>query len=439
MVVAWANDGQIYNKEEITSYGFQLNEQRDISRIGGVLNELTAEGTASAEKEAEEIPLKEVMEEEGAGGRDVYCFVGFLVNDENDTMAVFPKHFRVQDAEQDARTLFGVIAGHAQQHPEIYLGERYGKEFQTNYPFAAFFGIYDYYRKYGIMMEDVYFVKPNAGGRVNWKETIRRAGVYLSGGAVSLFPLYYNQKYYFSNFLTECMIFAIDYTLEKFGTFVGLPKTGQKFPEMDFLGEREAVLENLARMRQQVFRDNLLELIDHLYAFFSGLKEGGAYYFKHYAFSSVWEDMVMDYLKENFREVKGNSPVFDRAGAKHLAFKKVSFYPNLSDSRQYFSPDYYFTEGDTQFIFDAKYYTAMRGMDYKQIAYYLFLCELRDKETDADPKYRKTCSALLLPGEKRESRIHFQMNPRFNKTNAELIIMEEYLDIREVMEFYLGR
>lgn len=34
---------------------------------------------------------------------------------------------------------------------------------KTNYPFAAFFGIYDYFEKYGLYFEEKIHIKPNAG------------------------------------------------------------------------------------------------------------------------------------------------------------------------------------------------------------------------------------------------------------------------------------
>ena len=133
------------------------------------------------------------------------------------------------------------------------------------------------------------------------------------------------------------MIFAIDYTIGKFGCFLGLSPTGHAFPEFDYLGEREYVAERLEQLRGQVFRDDLLALIDHLILFYSQIREGGCYYWKCDTFSSVWEDMVSEYLKEYFCGTEQERPVFDRERALHLPFEKRRFYANQADLEQYVS------------------------------------------------------------------------------------------------------
>ena len=52
--------------------------------------------------------------------------------------------------------------------------------------------------------------------------------------------------------------------------------------------------------------------------------------------------------------------------------------------------------------------------------------------------YSTTHTALILPGKERESKIHFKMDPIFNLTNKEIIITEEYLNIREIIDFYIS-
>lgn len=416
MIIDYTNDGQTFDKDWLIKEGFNLQESRDFRR-----------------KYDRDVRTGE----ETDGCTYVLNFVGFLVNSNNDVFSVFPKNYLVKNLNIDSAQLFKVIAKHSQKRPDLYLGNEYGKRLKTNYPFAAFFGIYDYFTKYGLYFEDKVYIKPNIGGKVNWKETVRLSNKYISNGKLSFFPIYYEKKYYFSAFLTECMIFAIDYTIDKFGLFIDLDKTGKTFPHFNFLSEREIILEKLLSLRQQTFKDSLIELIDHLINFFAALNEGGSYYFKHYSFSSIWEDMVMFYLKSNYKKIENEIIVFDEKNSTHIKFSKVPFRPNLANKDHYFEPDYYYSEGDTQLIFDAKYYTSIRGMDYKQIAYYLFLNEYRGNKDDATPKFSKTYSALILPSESRSSKIHFKMDPKYNKSNQSLVISEEYLDIREVIKFYL--
>lgn len=403
MITAWTNDGSPYEREKTEALGFKLNERRDI-RNGGLKGQQPQEG------------------EEG----QVYDFVGFVTNEEDDLMVVFPKHFAVREAEADAQLLFRVMNRHRQRRPDCYMGEKYGDLFLSNYPFAPFFGIYDYYRRFGLYVEARQQVRPGAGGKISWKETIRRGDLLPSGGRMILYPWYHTEKYLFSTFLTECMIFAIDYTIGKFGSFLGLFPTGHAFLETDYLRERESVAETLRRLKEQVFRDEILGLIDNLIAFYDQVKEGGSYYFKYYHFFSVWEDMVLQYLRKNFAGMEPGGMIFDKERAVGLPFQKKQFYPNRAVSEQYIEVDAYAASGDVQYLFDAKYYTKMNGLDYKQAVYHMFLHH----------RNQTTHSALLLPGEMSGSRLHFEMDPRLNPEWADMKIWEVCLDIREVMAQY---
>ncbi|PTJ63691.1 hypothetical protein, partial [Staphylococcus saprophyticus] len=84
-------------------------------------------------------------------------------------------------------------------------------------------------------------------------------------------------------------------------------------------------------------------------------------------------------------------------------------------------------------IFDAKYYNELKGINYKQISYYLFLKEWKLVSDEG-----KIHSALILPNTSNFSKIHFKMDPEFNKTYEDLIIYEIYLDIKNVINCYLN-
>ncbi|MCK9216882.1 MAG: hypothetical protein M0P77_03025 [Firmicutes bacterium] len=420
MITKYSHEGQEFKKHDLLNLGFEINEEKDI-RKETLYNELTGE------------PLDEY--------KYTFNFVGFLINEANDIFSVFPKHFRVDNPIIDSGLIFDLISNHMQKRPDLYMGEEFGGHFESNYPFAAFFGVYDYYQRYGLYIENRKFVKPHVGGKINWKETIRKSNLYINNNnKITLFPYYYNETHFYNTFITECMVFVIDYTIKKFNAFISLFPTDVNFPEYDFLSHKEEVIESLLHFRQQVFRDNIIELIDNLINFFAQLEEGGSYYLKHYTFSSIWEDIVMSYLNTNLKEVVGDSLVFSKNARKGFNFKKASFYPNLANKKHYISPDYYFASGSTQYILDAKYKETIRGIDYKQISYFMFLKDLLDesKPTPA-PKFDKTYSALLIPSDKRYTKLHFQMDPKYSNVNSDIRIVEEYLDIKEVIIDYLKK
>jgi len=140
---------------------------------------------------------------------------------------------------------------------------------------------------YGLYVKDKIFIKPNTGGKVSWNDTISKGNKYSIGGDIVLYPLYYRKKFYFSSFITECMIFAIDYTIEKFRMFIDADPTGENIPEFDFVSQSEYVVNTLQLLRQETFRDNELNLIDNFILFFMNFNVGGNYYLKHYTFSSI--------------------------------------------------------------------------------------------------------------------------------------------------------
>ncbi len=413
MIKTCAHDGERYNSTLFSSHGFNLDEKRDIKEVE-IYDSITGAETGRTET--------------------ILKFVGFVTNDEDDLLVVFPKHYKVVDAENDARTVFDCISKHMQKRPEMYIGNDGEEKYISNYPFAAFFEIYDYFVNYGLYFKDETFIKPNTGGRLNWKETISKSEKFIFGDDIVMFPLYYRRSYHFSNFITDCMIFAIDYTIQKFGVFIDANPTGRDFPEF-LLEEKEYVVNVLTQLRQQTFKDNEQQLIDNLILFFSEINVGGVYYLKHYSFKSIWEDMVTNYLCKFYKEVDtSHAIVFDKVSPSGLHFEKKSFHTNGAKPAQYISPDHYCEDTSIQLIFDAKYYTYIGKMNYKQIAYMFMLREMKDPITGC-ARFMNTYSALILPSDTRTTKIHFQIDPLYGNS-GDLIITEEYVDIREVMQYF---
>ncbi len=416
MIVAYAHDGSTFDESLVSTHGFILNEKKDIK----------------------EAPVYDPDSGDKTDRTEVtFDFVGFVTNKENNMLTVFPKHFCVSDKDNDSRILFDCIAKHEQKHPGYYIGENSDEKYESNFPFAAFFKIFDYYRTYGLYFVDESFIKPNASGKLSWKDTVSRSQKAVMGGKLTFFPLYFRRNCHFANFITECMIFAIDYTVSKFGVLIDAQGTGQDFPEFDFPEEKEYVVTLLQQFKTQIFKDNVLSLIDSLIDFFSDINVGGPYYLKHYTFSSIWEDMVNDYLCKYYKEVAADhSIVFDKTAPKKLIFEKESFHTNSAKPPQYISPDHYCIDGNNQLIFDAKYYNRIDGMNYKQIAYMFMLRGIMDPAAK-QKKYDKTYSALILPSENRKTKLHFQLAPEFGGY-PDLIITEEYLNIREMILDYIN-
>lgn len=420
MVAKNFNDGELLSLEEIKileNKGYVINRDRDFTTV------LSSETDSSNDKNYR------------------LNFVGFTTNKEGEMKTVFPKKYEWgEEIDIDRRKTFRTITKHIQKNPSMYIGSEFKKNIDTNYPFSAFFSIYEYYERYGIHFEEQHRLKAYGSGKVNWKETIRLSQKFIVDNKLVMLPIYHNEKRRTDTFLANCMIYAIDYTIDKFSAFIEKEKTNRPNTEFDFLSHREFVLENLHSIRNTTYSDIHINLIDNLIEYFSVFKSNGEFYLKHYSYANVWEEMVMEYLNSyfaGFENDKMNLSSVELTPRKK--FYKPRFNPNIANINQSFEPDHYLAEDDTQIILDAKYYEPT-GMDYKQISYLLFLKNKRDKTLplSEDPIFTKTHSALIIPSDERDSREHFKMDPYFNKECEDIIISEERLNIKEVIDFWIS-
>ncbi|WP_035033502.1 LlaJI family restriction endonuclease [Carnobacterium mobile] len=196
-----------------------------------------------------------------SSGSKVLKFVGIIINQDNqDVVISFPKKYRVTDIEKDTELILQVLIKDYSEN----IGE---KQVESNYPFASFFYVYDFFKDYGLIYTNKVFNKANVGGKINWDYTIKNSMKFISNGSLIHIPLYFKKKHPFSDFLTECIIYCIDYTLDKFQMIIKLEKTGHKFPEYNFFQDKKYVLDRLYSIRNNTFSDLMLNLIDELIKF----------------------------------------------------------------------------------------------------------------------------------------------------------------------------
>jgi hypothetical protein len=364
-------------------------------------------------------------------------FVGFAINLSGDIMTVFPKKYVwKKESDLDRKKIFLSINKVHQHKMSSYLELDPNKDVSTNYPFSAFNSIYEYYIKYGIHFEQNTKLKPYSNGKVNWKETIRLSQKYICNNKLIIFPIYYNEAIRIDTFLTNCMIFAIDFTIDKFSFFIDKKKTNRSFPQFDFILNKKYVVDNLYSIKHKTFRDINIKLIEDLIQFFSTLDSSGNFYFKHYSFHSVWEEMAMFYLKYHFINFDNKKMILSPSKLSiPRPFRKPVFHPNLANSIKSIQPDHYLEDDSTQYILDAKYYEPI-DMDYKQISYLFFLKNRRDK-LNKPIKFKNTHSALIIPSTARDSKIHFEIDPLFNSDFAEIVISEERICMNDIIDFWI--
>ncbi|MDC8001525.1 hypothetical protein POV26_10790 [Aequorivita todarodis] len=378
---------------------------------------------------------------------EVYDFVG-LVCKQDQTLVVFPKHFYSQETLKellnddtyilnDIVLLFDVIQKYLlNQNPKAlkYAGKKL--EFESEYPFASFFSIYSYFQQFGIYTERVTRTKIGYRGKISWKDTIRKSAKIYNGQGLLHFPYYVKENKSKQVFISDCMAFAIDYTIERFSFLFNLPKTNHKQLSFDFFENNEYVVKHLQSMKNEVFKDVNRKLIFDLIEFYSDLKEhrqGGDIHIKIKYFNLVWEDMVGHYLNNHFISIDNeNKMIFDINNFNSkTTFSKKSFNVDKSDNRFTIEPDHYFIDDERQYIFDAKYFDSLASLNYKQYSYHEML---KSKIED-----NKTVSALMLPSENDNStEVHFILSDEYTQENtSSTTIISQRLRTKDVMITYL--
>ncbi len=416
MVKRIIHDGDIFEPDLLDEY--QIDQANDIAKVKRK-NLLSGE------------------EDEGFDYR--VSFVGFVTNKENDFLVVLPKRYRIDanSFNQDCSILFKCISRYYQRKKTTYLGSKKGDEWSSNYPFSPFFGVYDYYLKYGLYFDKQDALNQRTGGRIDWKSTIRLSKKYIANNKIVMFPFLRKVSVSAETFLTICMAFIIDYTAEKFGSFINIDTIEYEIPRIDLNSGRKRILDELLRLKKKVFDDEKISLIQNMIEFFSQLNEGGSYYLKHYNFAAIWEDVSRHYVSNHFDGVSSLGSIeLSLCEKPKKSFDKPSFNPNLFKPDEFIQPDCYFVEDNIQYVLDAKYYLNIGGIMYKELSYLFLLTNYRDS-LSANPKYKKTVGALLLPSDHRETKINFKMDPLYNKEFSEITLFEEYLDIKDVILYYI--
>jgi len=378
---------------------------------------------------------------------ELFDFVGFVITP-SDILAVLPKKFYSVDLikklnsssaiSEDVSLLFDVIHNYiSRENTSASAIKHIGNspEFHSDYPFSSFFAIYKYYSQFGIYKE-IENKTNTKKGIISWRDTIRKSIKIVDGNNIIHLPIYYKTNKFSEVFVSDCMIFAINHTLERFPFFLKMQKTNYKTPNFDFLENSDYVINYLQRIKGKIFKDINKNLINSLIDFFEQIAlnlKGGNIHVKINYFDRIWEKLVETHLNNRFIAVDENTKeiIFGSSTVNKVVFQKKTFAIDMSNNLFHISPDYYLLSNDVQYIFDAKYYLSINSLNYKQISYNQLLAGLSPK----------VCSILILPcNGVSYSRTHFLLSTEFRiKDDEGHEIIEQYLNIRQLMHHYISR
>ncbi|QUR95158.1 hypothetical protein [Macrococcoides canis] len=376
-------------------------------------------------------------------------FVGFVTHN-NDVFVSFPKHF-YSDIElkednkniylnKDIKLLFNCIRKAILKKTLTSIG--INDDLNKDYPMRAFFQIYEYYQKYGLYYDEIKTQKLGGTGKVNWNKTIKRSPVIISNGNIIFNPLITNSNQKNAVFISECMAFAINSTIEKFSFILNYSKVDFDIGNIGW-DNKELIINKLRSVLSETFKDYQKKLIMNLIEFFEHRKSGNkTIRMTINSFNLIWEQILENYLNCYFTGMSedGYLNFSENKNKKIMKFTKTSEVTDLSDNGYAVEPDYYYFGPNYKLILDAKYYDEVKGLNYKQASYY-FLLKHHNVNIEKFNNW-KTYNILLLPTSRSQNheqnrRIHYIQKEEYNRDESKFNIKEQYFNIRFLMNRFL--
>lgn len=290
-----------------------------------------------------------------------------------------------------------------------YSSFRKKDDLNTSFSFSSFFNIYNYFQKYGLYFKNRENVRKGYSGKISWKDTLRKSQRVISDGNLIFLPFFIRQNISDEDFITKCMVFAINFTEETFGDLLDLPDNSSiasRGVDRALKENSKAVIFKLEMMRREIFKDIDKKLLNDLINFFRGINDNphNIKDIKHYHFNNVWEKAVEKYLNNHFVSIKEDKLIFGDP-ENNFNFKKEVFKNYniaLRHQRDTLQPDHYYLDTDksVQYIFDSKYYDSISELNHKQFVYHMLLFN----------RAKRTYDALIMPNEKRTfTEIHLDL------------------------------
>lgn len=363
-------------------------------------------------------------------GKFTSKFVGIVVT-RTETLVSCPKHFGYL-GEEDIELIVGCMMKASQ-----YLGIINEDVLDSNIPFSSYIFVLDYFQRYGLHRENLKQYSKGYSGNIDWKRTARESPKIVSGNNLVFLPFVISKTVQKDTFIGDCMKFVINDGYEQFGKYIGrgLIIDGETIDiNSNNLG---LVIEQLKEEKNTHFKDLEIRLIDAVidYLQWKGVFIENSFFITR-NFESIWETMVNEYLSENYDSYNGelNQMVLKKKCRKHLFAKKTEYIQSdcmmkKNDVHYSVEYDHYCKEGGVVTLFDSKYYNEIKEVNYKQIAYHYFLNNRFHKQE----KPEILINGLIIPYEG-----DYYSSIHLDRTDIDgVLIVEHYLNLREVMQSYI--
>lgn len=393
--------------------------------------------------------IRQSYDEENERSISTCGFVGFVRRGDRLLISI-PKHYmRLADFKRlsqecqlsHARMIMQTITKFYRS-PE-FSEYRNKDDVESDFALEAFYRIYDYFSAYGLYKERRRLVHEGYQGRISWKDTIRRSNKLIGGGNLIFAPFYISKNQELETMITQCMVFAINYTKQLFDDLIPLPDNSRiaiRGVDQNILNNVQAVVGQLYQIQSTIFKDIDKELVSNLIVFFEQVNDmtKDTRSFKDHSYSSLWETAVRRYLELHFVGIdeEHDEVLYDRSQTFHHDFSKLTeFGYDQKHKRRALAPDLYHLDrkNDCQYIFDAKYYSSLNDLNHKQLVYHFLFANRADKTYDA----------LIMPYEgKTRTQIHVQITPAWLPDDSRYLndvkIYLSQLNMIDVLDSFLN-
>jgi len=365
-------------------------------------------------------------------------FVGIIIKNDR-LLILFPKHFPLQKNAllEDSQLLIQVLR-------KIKKSRGLGEIEEVNtFPLESYLYVCEFFRKFGLYMEQERIIKPGYNGKINWKHTISKSNKVLNNGNIIFIPFMLNKKIDHSVLITTCMEEVLAHGYKNFGRFFNM---GVKYSiNRNYFSDYQvkSVIKQLKLLKTQHFKDSTLKLIQSLIRYFKWVTSSGVeVHFLTSNFDNVWEEMIHHYLNNHFKgmniSTKPHQIIFDSSNSQAYNFihkQKTSVKQDATKGRTYlveYDHIAYDEVNNYIYLMDAKYYEDINGLNYKQFVYSHLILEEQTRyftQSNNENNKKNLVNGLILPTEKSYfSKIHI------NRESLDgIYITEHYLNIREVM------
>lgn len=358
-------------------------------------------------------------------------FVGVIIKN-NQVLFSFPKHYKVTEIKENQSVCMKQILYILSKNKVAYGS--FDKGLKGEFPVKAYYGVLNYYKKYGLYSSSESYFENGYDGNVDWSRTINKSAKAVQKNGIIFFPFVIKKTRDKSVFISECMSYVLS-DASNYKDFITTIIPYEYKNKNPIFKNLRYIINELKKMRNLYFKDIEKKLINNLINYIewkSRSKDNVR--LLTLKFENYWETMINKYLNDKFVEIQNDNIIWGTS--KGIIFYKPDMEYVESDktikeamNRNLYKVQYdhisFDDENKIVVIFDSKYFNnEVNKLNYKQLFYHYNLMQ----------KYKDYTinNGLLIPTEKEYyTKVHVD---RMDLDGVKII--EHYINLNKVLNNY---